>query len=66
MGISAGTSLALNISDISDTVSVTVNTISLFIYNYGLYAAALVGVGVLMYVTGVFKKILDTIRNLIG
>ena len=51
MGVTEGESLVLNLTQIEDVISVTVNTVALFIFNYGVYAAALVGVVVLEYVT---------------
>ena len=57
MGVSAGTSLALNISEIVDLISVIVNFLGLLFFALGEFASSIVGIMILILVVNAVKPI---------
>jgi len=58
MGISAGTDLPLNITEIIDLISVIVNFLGLLFFAMGGFASALVGLMVLRLLIGFVKPLI--------
>jgi len=64
MGISAGTDLALNITEISDLISTVVNFIGLLFYAWGPYAGPLVGLMMLSILIKIVWPIIEKVTSM--